>query len=138
MKIRKFLKNFVPYSWEPSTDDIANSIGKNPDEIIRFDTNVSHKTPIEWLKQLSNEFDNLEINRYPDSSYVSVRKLLADYCSCDGDDLILTNGADEGLFMVGSLFIEPSTPPKKYHVPHLFPLKKLICRLKIPLVSLFL
>ena len=33
MKIRKFLKNFVPYSWEPSTDDIANSIGKNPNEI---------------------------------------------------------------------------------------------------------
>ena len=121
MKIRKFLKNFVPYSWEPSTDDIANSIGKNPDEIIRFDTNVSHKTPIEWLKQLSNEFDNLEINRYPDSSYVSVRKLLADYCSCDVDDLILTNGADEGLFMVGSLFIEPnsdvilSTPTYSYY-----------------------
>ena len=109
MKIRKFLNNFVPYSWEPSTDDIAKSIGKNPKEIVRFDTNVSHKTPIEWLKQLSNKFDNLEINRYPDSSYISVRKLLSDYCSCDVDELILTNGADEGLFMVGSLFIEPSS-----------------------------
>ena len=53
MKIRKFLKNFVPYSWEPSTDDIANSIGKNRNEITRFDTNVSHKTPIEWLEELS-------------------------------------------------------------------------------------
>lgn len=109
MKIRKFLKNFVPYSWEPSTDDIANSIGKNPNEITRFDTNVSHKTPIEWLEELSKEFNHLEINRYPDSSYISVRKLLADYCSCNVDNLILTNGADEGLFMIGSMFIEPSS-----------------------------
>ncbi len=95
MKIRKFLKNFIPYSWEPSTDDIANSIGKNPDEIIRFDTNVSHKTPVDWLKQLSSEFDNLEINRYPDSSYISVRKLLAD-CSYFYSYLFLLrkNGTD--------------------------------------------
>ena len=109
MKIRKFLKDFVPYSWAPSTDDIAKSIGKRPEDIVRFDTNVSHKTPLDWLKQLGNEFDNMEINRYPDSSYISVRKLLAEYCSCDVDELILTNGADEGLFMIGSLFIEPSS-----------------------------
>ena len=109
MKIRKFLKDFVPYSWEPSTDEIANSVGKNPEDIMRFDTNVSHKTPISWLKKLSDDFNTLEINRYPDSSYISVRKLLAEYCSCDIDEIILTNGADEGLFMAGSLFVEPSS-----------------------------
>lgn len=109
MKIRKFLKDFVPYSWEPSDLEIANSIDKNPEDIIRFDTNVSHKTPSRWLKELITKFDNIEINRYPDSSYISVRKLLAEYCSCDVDEIILTNGADEGLFMAGSLFIEPSS-----------------------------
>ena len=49
MKIRKFLKDFIPYSWEQSNLEIANSIGKSPEDITRFDTNVSHNLPYHWL-----------------------------------------------------------------------------------------
>ncbi|MBE18892.1 MAG: histidinol-phosphate transaminase [Thaumarchaeota archaeon] len=121
MKIRKFLKDFIPYSWEQSNLEIANSIGKSPEDITRFDTNVSHNLPYHWLETLSNQLQDIEINKYPDSSYVSVRQLIADYCSRDIDEIILTNGADEGLFMTGSLFIEPdskvmlSTPTYSYY-----------------------
>ena len=121
MKIRKFLKDFIPYSWEQSNLEIANSIGKSPEDITRFDTNVSHNLPYHWLETLSNRLKDIEINKYPDSSYVSVRQLIADYCSRDIDEIILTNGADEGLFMTGSLFIEPdnkvmlSTPTYSYY-----------------------
>ena len=121
MKIRKFLKDFIPYSWEQSNIEIANSIGKSPEDITRFDTNVSHNLPYHWMETLSKRLKDIEINKYPDSSYISARQLIADYCSRDADEIILTNGADEGLFMSGSLFIESdnkvmlSTPTYSYY-----------------------
>ena len=50
MKIRKFLKDFVPYSWEPSDLEIANSIDKNPEDIVQKEGLTQQSNPKELEK----------------------------------------------------------------------------------------
>lgn len=109
MILRKVLERFEPYSWELSTLEIANQLGLKPDEIHRFDTNVSPYPPSEWLKELSRTLPKLLVNEYPDTSYSETRRLLSEYLRVGPDQIIVTNGADEGLDIVAKTFIDPGS-----------------------------
>ncbi len=80
-----------------------------PKEIVRFDTNTSPWRPEPWLSSLAEVLSSLEVNNYPDTSYRSLRKLLAEYNSVDEDELVVTNGADEALDIVSKVFVEPGS-----------------------------
>jgi len=121
MYFREFLNKFAPYEWEPSNEQIASKYNIDPRDIIRLDTNTSPYRPKKWLEKLSLILEDLPVQQYPDASYSQVRKLLSDYTEFSMDQIILANGADENLLMIGSSIIDPnsevilSTPTYAYY-----------------------
>lgn len=109
MQYRNFLNDFQAYEWEPSNYDIANDNNLKPENIVRFDTNTSPYVPSSWLTSLSEILPNIAVNNYPDSSYRSLRALIAKYNSVHEDEIIVTNGADEALDVISKVFIDPQS-----------------------------
>ncbi len=105
MRRRDDLSKFEPYSWEPSTEEIARSVGLRPSRIVRMDTNASPYAPVRVLEGLAKRLPRLAVNQYPDTSYRELRELLADYTGWDQDLIVPTNGADEGIDIVSSAFL---------------------------------
>ena len=106
MRRRDDLTSFEPYSWEPSTEEIARSVGLRPSRIVRMDTNVSPHAPVEVLEELAKRLPRLKVNQYPDTSYRELRELLADYTDWDQELIVPTNGADEGIDIISSAFLK--------------------------------
>jgi len=105
MRRREDLVSFEPYSWEPSTEEIARSVGLRPSRIVRMDTNVSPYAPVRVLEELARRLPRLKVNQYPDTSYRELRELLADYAGWDQELIVPTNGADEGIDIISSAFL---------------------------------
>jgi len=105
LRKREDLTSFEPYSWEPSTEEIARSVGISPSRVVRMDTNVSPYAPVEVLKRLAGRLPRLRVNHYPDTSYRELRELLSDYADWDQDLIVPTNGADEGIDVISSTFL---------------------------------
>ena len=120
MKVREFLNTFVPYAWEPSSEELAKQVGKSTEEMIRLDTNTSPYPPLTWLTELSKTLLSLNVNNYPDTSYLKLRSVIADYCDCNVDEILVSNGADEALSIITNTLIDSrsqaiiSTPTYSY------------------------
>jgi len=95
MRAREVIKSYEPYCWEPSSEEIASKLGLRQEEIVRFDTNSSPYTPVEWLAKLSSTLANVKANDYPDTSYSALRRVLSKYVCKNTDCITVTNGADE-------------------------------------------
>jgi len=106
LKIRKTLKDFIPYEWEVSSKEIAKKIKIKEKDIIRFDTNTSPKLPKKWLEILFSNLKNIKLNEYPDTSYLTLRKLISRYLDLNPNNINITNGADEGLDILAKTFID--------------------------------
>jgi len=102
--VRRIFHDFQPYQWEESTEAIAKRFNLKKEDIIRFDTNTSPFNPKEFLEELCKE--EMEINNYPDTSYISLRRALSLYNSCDIDEVMVTNGADEALDIIAKGYID--------------------------------
>ncbi|MDW8073048.1 MAG: histidinol-phosphate transaminase [Nitrososphaerota archaeon] len=100
------LDAFEPYGWEPSTEQIAASLGIRPDKILRMDLNTSPVAPIASLRAISKKVTKIKVNLYPDTSYSGLRRDISDYTSHDADSIIPTNGADEAIDIVSRIFLE--------------------------------
>ncbi|MEM3507057.1 MAG: histidinol-phosphate transaminase [Candidatus Bathyarchaeia archaeon] len=109
MEIREFLKDFKPYEWELSNEQISTKTGLSVNRIIRFDTNTSPYPPTEVLNKLSSILLKLKVNEYPDTSYTEIRNYLSEYTNIDRDQIVLTNGADEALDIIAKVFIDNGT-----------------------------
>jgi len=106
LRSRKALEGFEPYEWETPSADIAARLGLAVEQIIRFDTNTSPDVPIRWLRDLSSKLDEIGINDYPDTSYLSLRKALSKYVNVPVDWITVTDGADEGLDLLVKTFMD--------------------------------
>ena len=106
MKIRKSFESFDVYGWETPTHEIASKVGLKSEQIFRLDTNTSPFPPLAELKQLSKVAEKLEVNQYPDTTYLGIREGLADYCGVGVDRFVVTNGADEGLDIIGKILLD--------------------------------
>jgi len=106
MKIRRSLESFDAYGWETPTHEIASKVGLRPEQIVRLDTNTSPFPPLAELKQLSKVAQKLEVNQYPDTTYLGIRDGLAAYCGVEVDRFVVTNGADEGLDIIGKTLLD--------------------------------
>lgn len=106
MKIRKTFEAFDPYGWETPSHEIAERVGLKTNEIVRLDTNTSPFLPLPELRLLSKVAQTLEVNQYPDTTYLDLRKGLAAYCELDVDRFVVTNGADEGLDIIGKTILD--------------------------------
>ena len=109
MKVRAFLKNFKPYEWELSNEQISTNVGLSVNKILRFDTNTSPYIPTKVLNKLSSILLKLKVNEYPDASYTEIRNYISEYANVDKDQIVLTNGADEALDIIAKVFIDNGT-----------------------------
>ena len=103
---RELFRELEPYAWEPSNAQIARKVGLNPNQIRRFDTNTSPYPPEKWLRELSTNLQNFHVNNYPDTSYSELTKSIAKYAKTGTKNLVITNGADEGLDISVKTFID--------------------------------
>ncbi|MDG6997148.1 MAG: histidinol-phosphate transaminase [Nitrososphaerota archaeon] len=108
MKIRNALRQFKPYQWEPSTREIARSVGIQSNKIIRMDANTSPFLPTSSLRALAPRIASFPVNEYPDTSYHDLSKELARYTGKKQESLVVTNGADEALDIISKVFLDPS------------------------------
>jgi len=106
MKIRRSFESFDAYGWETPTHEIASKVGLKAEEIVRLDTNTSPFPPLPELKLLSKVAQKLEVNQYPDTTYLGIREGLAAYCGVDVDRFVVTNGADEGLDIISKTLLD--------------------------------
>jgi histidinol-phosphate aminotransferase len=106
MKIRKTFDTFEAYGWETPSHEIAETVGLKTEQIVRLDTNTSPFAPLSELKLLSKVAQELEVNQYPDTTYLGIRMGLAAYCGVGVDRFVVTNGADEGLDIIGKTLLD--------------------------------
>ncbi len=105
-RMRKDIANFIPYSWETPSHEIAARYGLKPQDIIRMDLNTSPYHPKPWLNHLSKKLSTIHVNLYPDTSYRDLRDALSIYTGRDADEIIIGNGADECLMMISQTYLE--------------------------------
>jgi histidinol-phosphate aminotransferase len=97
---------FDAYGWETPSHEIAEKVGLKTDQIVRLDTNTSPFAPLTELRLLAKVAQRLEVNQYPDTTYLGIRKGLSAYCGVGVDRFVVTNGADEGLDIIGKTLLD--------------------------------
>jgi histidinol-phosphate aminotransferase len=107
MKIRDLFGHFEEYGWETPSWEIAAKVGLPVSEIVRLDTNTSPFRPESALRELGLALGGLEINEYPDTSYLAIRERLSSYTGKGLERFVVTNGADEGLDIATKVFLDP-------------------------------
>ena len=106
MRFRAFLDSFKAYAWEPSDAELAASVGLYASRIRRFDLNTSPYKPSHWLRGVAGELDGIDVNRYPDTSYLSLRRGLSAYLGVGEDCFVVANGGDEGFDIISKVYLE--------------------------------
>ncbi|MDA4116663.1 MAG: histidinol-phosphate transaminase, partial [Thaumarchaeota archaeon] len=74
MRIRRMFDGFDAYGWETPSHEIAEKVGLETEQIVRLDTNTSPFAPLSELKLLSKAAQKLEVNQYPDTTYLDLRE----------------------------------------------------------------
>ncbi|HZK02653.1 MAG TPA: histidinol-phosphate transaminase [Anaerovoracaceae bacterium] len=74
---------------------------------IRLDANESFINPVDKLKdELADAFKALDFNRYPDNSYLELRKAIGAYCNVSPKLVVVGNGSDELLSIIIGNFLK--------------------------------
>lgn len=107
MKIRELFGHFEEYGWETPNWEIAAKVGIPVKEVVRLDTNTSPFRPESALRDLGLALGGLDVNQYPDTSYLALREALSGYTGKGLERFVVTNGADEGLDIVTKVFLDP-------------------------------
>lgn len=97
---------FDEYGWETPSHEIAEKVGLRTEQIVRLDTNTSPFAPQSELRLLSKVAQTLDVNQYPDTTYLDLREGLAAYCGAGVDRFVVTNGADEGLDIITKALLD--------------------------------
>ncbi|MDW8093383.1 MAG: histidinol-phosphate transaminase, partial [Nitrososphaerota archaeon] len=93
--VRSTLVDFVPYSWETPSYEIAERYGLSLGEVVRMDLNTSPYHPRRWLNKLASYLADMPVNLYPDTSYKKFREAVSSYANKSIDEILVGNGADE-------------------------------------------
>ncbi|MCS7142857.1 MAG: histidinol-phosphate transaminase [Aigarchaeota archaeon] len=104
--MREVLRRLEPYAFEPSDRELASLVGLRPDQIVRLDTNASPYYPKGVINSVCRSVSKIRLNHYPDTSYASLRHYISCYAGVGPDNVIPTNGADEGIDIVTRAFVE--------------------------------
>ena len=111
------------YEWEPSDAQIAATYGLDPEQIVRFDTNTSPRTPdglATWIALAAGlDLRPLEgagtrplprrapLNEYPDATYAELTAAISAATGVPGPRIVVGAGADEVLDIVAKTCLEP-------------------------------
>src|SRR5439155_2954725 len=95
-----------PYEWEAMASDVAAAAGIDESEVVRFDTNTTAWPPVAW-ELTSLDAPRLAANEYPHASNEPLRSALATRLQVRPDQVVVTSGADEALFLLASTYLGP-------------------------------
>jgi histidinol-phosphate aminotransferase len=103
---REFIARLTPYEWEAMASEVAATAGIHEAEVVRFDTNTTPWPPVAWERTVL-DLARLPINEYPHPSNEPLRSALSARLGVLADQVVVTCGADEALFLVASAFLGP-------------------------------
>jgi histidinol-phosphate aminotransferase len=96
----------APYEWEAMASDVAAAAGIAESEVVRFDTNTSAWPPVAWEHTVL-DLPRLPANEYPHPSNEPLRSSLARRFGVAPEQVVVTCGADEALFLLASAYLGP-------------------------------
>jgi histidinol-phosphate/aromatic aminotransferase/cobyric acid decarboxylase-like protein/imidazoleglycerol phosphate dehydratase HisB len=96
------------YQWPPSNEVIAEKVGLDPRDIIRFDGNVA-ATPPPSARPAALARALADVNEYDRGRYHSLRAAIAARHGVGIDQVALGAGSDEFIVLVARLFAEGGT-----------------------------
>ncbi|MDI9596362.1 MAG: histidinol-phosphate transaminase [Atribacterota bacterium] len=100
--LRKEVKSIKAYVPSQSIDDVKKNSGIS--KIINLANNESVLGPSDMVKEsLKSELE--DIHRYPDSSSYRLREILSNRYDVSTDMIIITNGGDELINLLGTCFV---------------------------------
>lgn len=102
--VRKEVKLLEAYIPGQSVEDVQKRLGLA--EVINLSTNESVLGPSTVVKE-SLKSALSDIHRYPNGSSLPLREDLASQYGINPDMIIITNGGDELLYLLGSCFVSP-------------------------------
>ncbi|MDR2966858.1 MAG: histidinol-phosphate transaminase [Methanobacteriaceae archaeon] len=107
MKIRKAVKELDPYVPGKSQDEIAEEFNLKKEDIIKLGSNENPWGPSKKaIAAIQKEVG--EINRYPESDLIELKKEIANYSRVSTDEVIVGgDGADEIIDIIAKVFISP-------------------------------
>ncbi len=103
---REHIARLTPYEWEAMAGDVAAAAGIPESEVIRFDTNTAPWPPVAW-EQTVLDLPRLPANEYPHPSNEPLRSSLARRFELPPEQVVVTCGADEALFLLASVYLGP-------------------------------
>lgn len=103
---RAHLARLEPYEWEASTGAVAAAAGLPASQVVRFDTNTAPWPPVGW-EQTLRDLPGMAANEYPHPSNDPLRSALAVHLDVAPEQVIVTCGADEALYLVASCYLGP-------------------------------
>src|SRR5438067_5137505 len=103
---RQHIARLEPYEWEAMASDVAVAAGIAESEVVRFDTNTTAWPPVAW-EQTVLDAPRLAANEYPHASNEPLRSALAKRLGVPADQVVVTSGADEALFLIASAYLGP-------------------------------
>jgi histidinol-phosphate aminotransferase len=86
--------------------DVAAAAGVAESEVVRFDTNTAPWPPVAW-EQTVLDLPRLPANEYPHPSNEPLRSALAARLGVLPEQVVITCGADEALFLIASAYLGP-------------------------------
>jgi histidinol-phosphate aminotransferase/imidazoleglycerol-phosphate dehydratase/histidinol-phosphatase len=104
--MRALPDEFTPYSWAPSTAELAARAGLDPVEIVRFDGNVP-PLPLPSSRPGALAAMLSEINEYPHGGYPFINEEIARYAGVEPENVVLGAGADDLIMLIARSYAGP-------------------------------
>jgi histidinol-phosphate aminotransferase len=106
LRPREHIARIEPYEWEAMASEVAAAAGIAESEVIRFDTNTTAWPPVAW-ERTTLDAPRLAANEYPHPSNEPLRSALATRLGVAPNQVVVTCGADEALFLIASAYLGP-------------------------------
>ena len=105
MKVSPFIQNLKPYVAGKSIEEVQRQYGLK--EIVKLASNENALGPNpKVLEAAKNALK--DIHRYPDASYISSKKIIADHLHVSSSNIALGNGSNELIDILIRVFCEPN------------------------------
>jgi histidinol-phosphate aminotransferase len=104
--VRTLPREFAPYRWAPSTEELARTVGLDPVQIVRFDGNVPAQPPAS-ARPGTVAAALARVNEYAHGGYPQLVRAIAAYAGVEPENVVLGAGADDLILLCARTFAGP-------------------------------
>ena len=104
--MRTLPQEFSAYAWAPSTRELAARLELDPNEIIRFDSNVP-AWPVPSSRPGALAAALADVQNYPHGGYTELTAAVARYARVELENIVLGAGADDLILLCARAFAGP-------------------------------